>query len=69
MKPKKSAKRNPVMGDRYTHPAFGMVGISHVTGSRTLVGSVVEHQHYVMGEFLVYSQDYFNEIFDVEENK
>jgi len=55
MKPTKSAKRDPVLGDRYTHPAFGMIGISHVSGQATLVGSAVEHQHYVFLE--VYEAD------------
>lgn len=31
----------------HTHPAFGLVGISHVSGNATLVGSAVRHRHFV----------------------
>lgn len=35
---------------RETHPAYGMIGASRVTGSASLAGSDFKHQHYVCVE-------------------
>lgn len=33
--------------DKHTHPSFGVIGISNVTGEATLVGSSVKHGHFI----------------------
>ncbi len=45
---KKSKEETNFLGyGEHTHPAFGMVGIAHISGNATLVGSSVQHQHFV----------------------
>lgn len=45
---KKSKEETDFLGyGEHTHPAFGLVGISHISGTATLVGSAVRHQHFV----------------------
>jgi hypothetical protein len=41
------ARANGRDGTAYTHPAFGQISASRVTGSTTLFGSDFLHQHYV----------------------
>lgn len=36
-----------VLGEKQTHPAFGMIRIGEATGQAVLVGSAVQHQHFV----------------------
>jgi len=43
------------------HPAFGMVGISNVSGTAVLVGSAVRHRHFValrISEAVKYQDEY-----------
>lgn len=45
---KETIKEKVLLGyDEHTHPAFGMIGISNVTGNQILVGSSVKHQHFI----------------------
>jgi hypothetical protein len=36
-----------VLGDRYDHPAYGCISCSRISGHASLVGSELQHQHYI----------------------
>lgn len=57
----KSEDRDSVLGEKQTHPAFGMIGIGQTTGQVVLVGSAVRHQNFItltIKEAIRYTDEY-----------